>query len=625
MISYQFRKTTKYEMTNKVDIDFPSIVKRYESSLKSPTEDHFKATIRAIDDVFKYTLNGSLTERKVAQSLIDHWYTRLASSLTYFFVQPREKISGMEVQELTFRKQEIYYIFAASGYRSTNHFATLMTGSINAGEATISYPNLVLLLSIISIDDAQDELIEHALKLDPQILFYLMIGWLNQRSVLSEQGERNRTTLLAAHSRIKNVQVTEQQFQFMIKCWMYCSYATYPKKHDMKETLNQLFTTRMREAGLLPKPPIYRKKERPRMLVINERFRSGHAMHRCFKNIIAPLNQKFELISLAEKTEIDAESAKIFDRSITFSKKELILQKTISTIEKLKPDCIFYPSVGMSLWTTLLANLRLAPIQFMMGGHPATTRSKEMDYILKGPSLFDDTNVFSEKVIEYQIPDSNPHQPHPLLNSFLEKSSKLDYNPKFRIAINSKVMKLSYRLLDICKKLQVNSEKEIEFVFFPGEKGLYLDGIKQLIKTHLPDAEVHGFLQYDSFLRVIHTCSLSLAAFPFGNTNSTVDSCLLGIPTVCHLGPEPPSQTDRTILARAGFPNELVCQSDEEYYQRALQIINDDTYRDQLLQKISRSTNFSLASDQDKPAHHAELAEVFISAYRSEARLKYGG
>ena len=76
-------------------------------------------------------------------------------------------------------------------------------------------------------------------------------------------------------------------------------------------------------------------------------------------------------------------------------------------------------------------------------------------------------------------------------------------------------------------------------------------GYQPSIKRRIPEATVARYTNYREFLETIATCDLSLAAFPFGNTNSTVDTSLLGLPTVALFGPEPPAQTDKRVIEAA--------------------------------------------------------------------------
>jgi hypothetical protein len=147
------------------------------------------------------------------------------------------------------------------------------------------------------------------------------------------------------------------------------------------------------------------------------------------------------------------------------------------------------------------------------------------------------------------------------------------------IGINSKVMKLNYRLIEICKRLNKESKYKLQFHFFPGERGSHHDGIESMIRAELSNAKIFPYLSYPALLQKIKNCDLVLASFPFGNTNGTEDACILGVPTVAHFGPENPAQSDLLVLESNGYPKWLVSDNDDDYFKVALRLVNDEKLR----------------------------------------------
>jgi hypothetical protein len=564
------------KMTTEKQLNFVEVITRYESDLQGTTANLLEATIQALDHFRNYCAQGGLLERKAPDQVREHWYTRFASALTQYFVKPETALNQEGLEKLAFRKQVIAYIFAASGYRDMSHLISLMTKDNGTGKRNLSTTKAMLLLSVIGIDDVSDELMTLTLKQKPGVLFPLMLGWLNQRAVLTAQGEKNRTRLLTSGALVESLSVSDRHLPQMVRPWMYCSYASTPKKHDIKAAFNKLFLKRLADAGVKPFTVAYQSKPRPRVLVIHERFNSNHAMHRCYAPLIRTLKPNFELVALADAAEIDGASDVLFDKVHSFNPKKLPIAAIVKQVQALKPDIIYYPSLGMQPWTVLIANLRLAPIQIASQGHPATTRSDCIDYIFVNDMPGDLTQVYSERVLVGN--EDALFEEHADLPSELPKRTRVD-DGYVHIAVNSKVMKLSHRLLDVCKRLIKEAKYPLKFHFFPGERGLYYDGISAMIKSQIPDSRVLPYLNYPSFLQEIKNCDLSLAAFPFGNTNGTVDTCLLGVPTIAHFGTELPAQTDLLVLNMAGYPKWLVNDNDEAYFEAALRLVNSPELR----------------------------------------------
>ena len=129
----------------------------------------------------------------------------------------------------------------------------------------------------------------------------------------------------------------------------------------------------------------------------------------------------------------------------------------------------------MSHWTVMLAQLRLAPIQIMTHGHPATSMSDVIDYAYVCDQEGDVGPLYSEKLLGSKFASFAPHTALPLETPPLLPASSREV----RVAVNSKVMKLSHRLLGICRRLAEEADVPVKFSFFPGERGLFFDGLAQ--------------------------------------------------------------------------------------------------------------------------------------------------
>lgn len=598
-------------MENKKSIS--QLVQDYENKLKTDAN-KTDTIIKMIVDISNQTHeNGSLRSYVEEEWKVSHWYTRIAYLITTWAQSDNQTTTIEQFENLVLLKNNIVSIFAVSGYRSTVHFIDILTKN-NNGKKELPKEKLLILLALLSIDDTTDELLNLALIQKPEVLLPLMLGWLTQRAVLTQQGENNRTKLLSSGDLVKDFQITSKHIQPIASAWMYCSYASTPNKHDIKLTLNHLLKDLMTRSGIVPKPVKHVKKEKPKILIIHERFTSVHAMYRCYAPLIRPLKEKFEVVGIAEENEIDENSSKLHHKTIKIDLTKTPLDSLVKLIEEEQPDIIYYPSVGMKYWTIMLANLRLAPLQTATQGHPATTMSEVIDYILL-PKLEGDLNkIYKEKTAI--CTDQIILEAHAELPKKLPQKTRKD-DGKVHIAVNSKVMKLSYRLLDICKRLNSEAQYLLHFHFFPGEKGAKDDAIEKLIQIQVPNSTIYGYKSYPDFLQLIKNCDISLAAFPFGNTNSTVDTSLLGVPTVAHFGPEAPAQTDKLIMEY--FNNidfDLVCKTDDKYFQKTLELINNKTSREKISKNIikaNRNHPLHCSIIEDDPG----LKETMTKIYKS--------
>ncbi|MDA9004284.1 hypothetical protein N9J28_00605 [bacterium] len=558
------------------DEKFPAIVKQYENSFTS-TKDVFESTVKVLNEIVQYGQEkGSLLRLNVPPHQVDHWYTRLAVGLTRFAASPIATLTEAQLYDLAALKPTITYTFSASGFRGTSHLVSACSKSVDRGSYEYDQENLLLMMSMLSLDDVPAPVLEAAADLAPQTYFILSMGWLTDRTVITEAGEKNREYLIKTSDRYSEIDIPPAAWACLSKVWMYCTYAETPDKHKIKFHLNKIIQRYLVTQGVTPRPIKYSKKDRPTVLVIHEFFYPNHAMYRCFAPKLRALKKDFNLIALADEKVIDKNDRDIFGYIKAAGYDSMPIQNLVEIINKIKPDIIYYPSIGMRWWVVMLANLRLAPIQIGGLGHPATTRSDVIDYVYTGYHEGNLDELYSEKIL------TTPHvfeaDPHPLQAEVLEKISIAEgkkKDGKINIAINSKVMKLSYRLLAICNRLIDSTDNEVLFHFFPGEVGINDDGIRAAIHRIIPTAIVYSASSYIEFMMNLNKCDISLAAFPFGNTNSTVDACLLKMPVVAHFGPEIPAQSDKLVMSKANYPSWMISDNDEDYYRTAKRLVDE--------------------------------------------------
>ena len=575
------------------------VIKSYEQAIyRNDNHDSwFDATITAIDDAEKSCSIAGLAERGVRRAAREHWYTRFAAAITHYIVDVRTTLSFERLSKVCRRKQTIAYIFNASGFRNAKHLLALMATE-DANGIQLKLDRAPVLFAFCGLDDLSEEMVELALKQPPELLLILMLGWLNQRAVLTEQGDKNRAMLQRSGHLIEDATISDKDIPLVVNAWMYATYSSEPRKHDIKKSFNVLLR-KLTDPVATQLPEIkVQSRQKPKMIIAHERFITPHAMFRCYAPLIRGLGRYFELIAVAEEDQIDAGSDALFTKIIKISKEKKDLTEIARRLREESPDILYFPSLGMSHWTVLLAQLRIAPIQMMTHGHPATSMSNEIDYVYINEIGGDLVTSHSERVLvgpNTVAFDAHSELPE-VLPDLLEPSPR-----EVRVAVNSKVMKLSSRLISICKKLHQSSSIPIRFSFLPGERNLYFDGLEAAIKSELPVADVIPYLGYDKFLEEICRCDLALAAFPFGNTNSTVDTSLLGLPTVAMSGADSAGQTDALVLRTAGLADWLVCETDEQYYKTALQLIENPTRRTEGLAGLTREEiRSNLVANQER-------------------------
>lgn len=363
--------------------------------------------------------------------------------------------------------------------------------------------------------------------------------------------------------------------------WMYSSYSddlAREKVHASINRLSELISRKIdRSKAGRSKKSTARDRSKYRILVVLEKFTSGHAMTRCYENMTRELadNSRVELIGLALTPEsTDSYTNAIFDESITIaidqgSNRTLAtVQKVMDIIEQIRPDAIWYPSIGMSDSAAFLAALRLAPMQAMCYGHPSSTWSEKIDiaFVSEGHAKYVDRSIVSERLKTFDTSNMTT-----LMGEVKRQDLLGDWNiirknehvPCF--GISASAMKLNNRFIKTVSRIAKENSR-LKFIFFlashsAGQQFRYMEieikkimGCKCVVMPSLPYAEYIGRLS---------ECDFTITPSPFGHSNTFIDSLIAGaIPLSAPLHMDIVGANDRVLHEMAGL--EQFCFNGEE-------------------------------------------------------------
>ncbi|MFG6468687.1 hypothetical protein [Roseateles sp. BYS87W] len=546
-------------------------------------------------------------------------YTRIAAMISALLCSPDFQITLGQIEFLVGRKHMLEAIFELSGYEGPFHLLRYL-GQRNPDGSVKLLANQVFVLSLFySLDSLPEELAQGVLKLPPEQLLPLMIGWITTPFVHHERGERNRGLLIENSKLIESVMPTAGIIQAMTSAWMHCSYADHPRKHALKQSMNEVWKRLNQKTGLKSRSRTYRKDaDRPTMVIAAERMQSGHAMDRCYRSGLEQLRSKFHTVCVVAQGYFTEDLRSLFDEVVMFER-GLAINEMGARLVKIEPDIIYFPSLGMSEWTQMVANQRFAPIQIMSLGHPAPPMCDTMDYALVSPGVGEFAWEFGRKVVELGV--TPRFDAHPDVMAHQVSHEKFD-DGRIHLAVNSSLMKLSPRFLALCERIEAEATRPVHFHFFASASGVMYDRLKQVFERRFRHFTLEPSRTYGGFLQVLEKCHVALAAFPFGNTNSTVDTCLVHVPTVAYRGNEPLSIFDRDVLRMAGMPEWLVCDNDQAYFDTAMRLIHDDAAREELVSLLKMSDLKKQMFEWQKPGDETDFVESMEWIYRHHEALQ---
>lgn len=517
-----------------------------------------------------------------------YFATAMANGISRLFVEPDFILSQSGAVRLLSYQRWIALIFACSPYLNADHVLRAYNQSTNADNDNIEIaPTLEALLKfcILYLPESNVSLnLEVIWGLSPEVCASLCFALQSPRFIgtASAFGKRNAILQWFPEKLAQLQNLNNLPSSISHDVYMHCSYDIAVNKHDVKRALNQVIRRHFLEVGWQDRDVSQIKSfnHKPVMVVILEHFHSAHSIYRTHSTSMRAAREQFYIIGVGNEA-VDQAGREVFDEFRLFQGND-ILEK----IKNIKQICdefgtavIYMPSIGMDLTTIFLSNTRLAPIQAVALGHPATTHSEFIDYVVVEDDYVGSEACFSEKLI--RLPkDALPYVPSALA------PQKVEYrwrdNPEIvQIGIAATTMKLNPYFLDALKAIRDRASVPVHFHFALGQSsGITHPYVERFIKSHLGDsATAHPHAPYHDYLRILHQCDMMLNPFPFGNTNGIIDMVTLGLVGVCKTGPEVHEHIDGGLFRRLGLPEWLIAETVDEYVERAVRLIENHAER----------------------------------------------
>ncbi|EFR3446124.1 cobalt ABC transporter permease [Salmonella enterica] len=556
-----------------------------------------------------------------------HLCTRLAGAITTLFSRPGFSVSDDGYVQLMNYHRWLALIFAVSSYGHGDHIIR----NINAAGGgvidplTLNGSNLKL-FCLCYYPDSRIALQPDALwQYDRRTVARLFFALISARALPTPAAHGKREQLLAwLPSHLSGLDSLDfLPTAVLHDVVMHCSYADLPGKHAIKQHINRLITQHPGHRALASRLPFSAPpaRSRPVVAVVLEWFTCQHSIYRTHSTTMRALREHFHVIGLAQEGATDAITQSVFDEFIAVQAATAVAD-IVDRLAGIVPDVVYYPSVGMFPLTLYLVNLRLAPVQLMALGHPATTWSGCIDGVLVEEDYLGDPACFSEQV--YPLPvDALPYLPPahtqrvvPERKPFTERQwVSWPFAQPVRIAVCASIMKVNPVFLNTLAEISRRSRVPLQFCFWMGfAQGLTVDYLREAIHAVLPTAEVNAHMPVQLYQQALNSCDLFVSPFPFGNTNGLVDTVRQGLPGVCLSGPEVHTHIDEGLFRRLGLPEALIASDTESYIRAVLKLAEDTEWREEL-QRHLRENDVEQVLFTGHPDKFAEVVrQIYLRA-----------
>ena len=572
--------------------------------------------VEGIEIDYPSQLNDELVQDK-----IKHFCTRVAVAMSELFSDPKLDISEGGAQRFFTLQRWINMIFASSPFVNADH--VLQTYNRNPDKTNLSDFHLdnarssLIKFCILYLPESNINVNLDALwNLDPELCASLCFALQSPRFIGTDQSFSKRGTLLQWFpeklATIENLNNVPSAISHDV--YMHCSYDIAENKHWVKKALNQVIRRHLLEGGWTDRDvtKLGERNGKPVMVVLLEHFHSSHSIYRTHSTSMIAARERFYLIGVGNDA-VDEAGKAVFDEFHVLEGNNVVFK-----LDHLKAICekngaaVFYmPSIGMDLTAIFASNIRLAPVQVIALGHPATTHSDFIEYVIVEDDYVGSEKCFSEQLL--RLPkDALPYVPSALAPQHVEY--RLRENPEVvNIGIASTTMKLNPYFLAALKAIRDRANVKVHFHFALGQSsGVTHPYVERFIKSYLGnDATAHPHAPYDQYLRILHNCDMMVNPFPFGNTNGIIDMVTLGLVGVCKTGAEVHEHIDEGLFKRLGLPEWLIANTVDEYVERAIRLAENHQERLALRRHIIENNGLKTLFTGDPSPMGKVLLEKF--------------
>ena len=572
--------------------------------------------VEGIEIDYPSQLNDELVQDK-----IKHFCTRVAVAISELFSDPKLDISEGGAQRFFTLQRWINMIFASSPFVNADH--VLQTYNRNPDKTNLSDFHLdnarssLIKFCILYLPESNINVNLDALwNLDPELCASLCFALQSPRFIATDQAFSKRGTILqwfpeklAAIENLNNVPSAISH-----DVYMHCSYDIAENKHWVKKALNQVIRRHLLQGGWTDRDvtKLGERNGKPVMIVLLEHFHSSHSIYRTHSTSMIAARERFYLIGVGNDA-VDEAGKAVFDEFHVLEGSNVV-----SKLDHLKAICekngaavLYMPSIGMDLTTIFASNTRLAPVQVIALGHPATTHSDFIEYVIVEDDYVGSEKCFSEQLL--RLPkDALPYVPSALAPQHVEY--RLRENPEVvNIGIASTTMKLNPYFLAALKAIRDRANVKVHFHFALGQSsGVTHPYVERFIKSYLGnDATAHPHAPYDQYLRILHNCDMMVNPFPFGNTNGIIDMVTLGLVGICKTGSEVHEHIDEGLFKRLGLPEWLIANTVDEYVERAVRLAENHQERLALRRHIIENNGLQTLFTGDPSPMGKVLLEKF--------------
>ena len=329
--------------------------------------------------------------------------------------------------------------------------------------------------------------------------------------------------------------------------------------------------------------PIDNGRPKKRIGIATDYWLPGHSVYRTLKGFIDALAPEYELILFHAIRPADELDTTGFTEVVRLHYDGERLDTTNFNGHNL--SALIYPDIGMTAWSIIASNYRIAPVQVMMTGHPSSTFGSEIDYFISG------------ELVESPHHQENYSEELVLLPGYGAIHQKPTYKPKGRnkdyhgVLINCSWygQKISANCLTEINQAVEELRRhrhyrgDVKLRIFAGNAPVshagyaaFMDDVASLAPS--VEVELVTHQPYDEYMAMMEEGDFAVDVFPFAGSNTVSDNLHLGKPVLIMEGDRWFNRIGAAMQRDIGL--NFLCITRKDCFRRVLgDLIMDETFR----------------------------------------------
>ena len=304
------------------------------------------------------------------------------------------------------------------------------------------------------------------------------------------------------------------------------------------------------------------------------------------------------------------------------------LQSKLQAVAAKKLDVLFYPDIGMTMSTYLMAYARLAPVQAMSWGHPETTGLDSVDYFVSAEHIEppDAEAHYTETLVRLnRLPCFYP--PPPLVEQTATRAALGLPESGTLYGCPQTLFKIHPDFDPILQAIALGDpEGKIVFVEsrYPARTGLLRERWARNCPALLEKAVFLPTMPHERFMLMMRNMDVLLDPIYFGSGNTLYEAMALGVPVVTWPGQFMRGRIVAGAYAQMDVAGAPIASRLEDYAPLALSLGGDPERRRHMRRALQDAAGRELFADMRAVREFEAFVEAAVMAAGRGEKLPAG-